>query len=95
VPLFDRVLGYAADGVIPGRTYDLLEWGQEFVEWAAEKDATIWQRVLLDPQTSGGLLIAVAEGKAGALSEALGSRGVLVARIGGFDSDRAGAITVR
>jgi selenide, water dikinase len=95
VPLFDRVLGYAADGVIPGRTYDLLEWGQEFVEWAAEEDATIWQRVLLDPQTSGGLLITVAEDRAGALSQALESRGVLAARIGAIDSDRVGHITVR
>jgi selenide,water dikinase len=94
VPLFAGALDYAAEGVIPGRTNDLLAWGSEFVEWESEAPAESWLRVLLDPQTSGGLLIAVAPERANALVEALSSRKVLAARVGGFSAGRAGLISV-
>ena len=95
VPVFDRALGYAADGVIPGRTNDLLAWGAKFIEWHAEQDAEIWLRVLLDPQTSGGLLMAVAPDRADALADALVSRGVLAARVGGIVAGEPGRIALR
>ena len=95
VPVFDRALAYAADGVIPGRTNDLLAWGAEFTDWRAEQDAENWMRVLLDPQTSGGLLMAVAPERADALADALAARDVLAARIGGIVAGDAGRITLR
>jgi selenide,water dikinase len=95
VPVFDRALDYAADGVIPGRTNDLLEWARDFVTWLAEEDAATWLRVLLDPQTSGGLLIAVAAERADALASALSIRGVLAAQVGGISAGEAGRISVR
>jgi selenide,water dikinase len=95
LPVFPGALDYAAAGVIPGRTRDLLEWGAEFVEWESEGDAEAWMRVLLDPQTSGGLLIAVDPARADALSLALDARGVLAVRIGGFDDAEAGRIAIR
>jgi selenide,water dikinase len=95
VPVFDRALAYAADGVIPGRTNDLLVWGEQFVEWRAKDDEAAWLRVLLDPQTSGGLLIAVGGDKADQLHDALQSRGVQAALVGGFDSGPAGHLSIR
>jgi selenide, water dikinase len=95
VPLFDRALDHAAAGVIPGRTHDLMAWVREFTEWHAEEDAETWLRVLADPQTSGGLLIAVAAERADALAGALAQRDVLAALIGGVCEGEGGRITVR
>jgi len=94
IPLFDRALSLAADRVIPGRTNDLLEWATDFVKWQAAEDAETWLRVLLDPQTSGGLLMAVSPESADDLAAALESRGVLAARVGGFSAGTAGEITI-
>jgi selenide, water dikinase len=98
LPLLDAVLGYAAQGVVPGRTSEVIEYAAEFTEWpahpapigpdAAVEHLTPW-RLLCDPQTSGGLLIAVAPEKADALIAALESRGVMHAVIG---RARAGAV---
>jgi selenide, water dikinase len=95
IPIFDRALEYAAAGVIPGRTTDLLAWGAEFVDWSATEDAEPYLRVFLDPQTSGGLLLAVAPERAGALGQALEARGVFAALVGGFSAGEAGRISVR
>jgi len=59
VPVFDRTLEWAAQGVVPGRTADVVAWADEFLTWQSDADAQLWLRVLCDPQTSGGLLIAV------------------------------------
>jgi selenide, water dikinase len=95
VPLFERALTYAQEGVIPGRTNDLLAWGRDFIDWHADEDATTWLRLLLDPQTSGGLLIAVDAKRADVLATALAARGVMAALVGGFSAGEAGRITVR
>ena len=95
VPVFERALAYAAEGVIPGRTNDLLAWGAEFAEWQANTDAEAWMRGLVDPQTSGGRLMAVAPERADALAAALESRSVLAARVGGLVAGEPGRITLR
>ena len=95
VPVFDRVLEYAARGVVPGRTQDVRAWTDGFVHWAATADEDTWMRVLCDPQTSGGLMIAVHESAAGQLERELESRGVLAARIGRCTSGERGHIAVR
>jgi selenide, water dikinase len=94
VPLFDRVLGYAADNVAPGRTTDLIAWSHEFARWDAEGDSIVWLRVLCDPQTSGGLLMAVAPERADALAQALAQRGVMAARVGECVAGEPGVVTV-
>ena len=94
VPVFERVLAYAAEAVIPGRTYDLMAWARQFSDWHADEEAETWMRVLCDPQTSGGLLIAVAADRADALANALAVRGVLAALIGGFTHGAAGRVSV-
>ncbi len=94
VPVFDRALEYAARGVIPGRTHDLIAWAREFSDWRAKQDSEAWVRVLCDPQTSGGLLIVVAPERADVLADALATRGVLAARVGGFTEGEPGRIVV-
>jgi len=103
LPIFDGVLALAADGVAPGRTAEVIQYAAPFVDWpgrpapvdpsAPVDDLARW-RVLCDPQTSGGLLMAVAPEKADALRSALVTRGVLAAVIGHATSGVPGRITV-
>ena len=94
VPVFDRVFDYASRGVVPGRTADVIEWVGEFASWSAHTDAELWLPVFCDPQTSGGLMMAVAPERLAALVDALDSRGQLAAVIGEFEAGRAGAVEV-
>jgi len=100
VPLFDRVATYAEQKVVPGRTADVIEWAGEFALWAgaegrSDADSEVWMRILCDPQTSGGLMIAVPAQSADALARELETRGVLGARIGRCTADQPGRITIR
>jgi selenophosphate synthase len=56
-------------------------------------DLTRW-RVLCDPQTSGGMLIAVDAGRVDALLEALATRGVEPAIVGRARAGARGRVTV-
>jgi selenide,water dikinase len=103
LPLLDGAMGYATQGVVPGRTADVIEYAAEFTDWRTHpaplaegvtiEDLAPW-RVLCDPQTSGGLLMAVAPEKAAALTEALDSRGVLAAVIGHARAGAAGRVRI-
>ena len=103
LPLLDDVLHYAAQGVVPGRTADVIAYAADFTEWATHpaplapdapvSDLTPW-RLLCDPQTSGGLLIAVDPAKAAGLVARLESRGVLAAVIGRAYEGAAGHVRV-
>jgi selenide,water dikinase len=103
LPLFDGVERYAAAGVVPGRTNDVIEHVRHFTSWAAHpapegpdapvEDLTRW-RVLCDPQTSGGLLMSVEGSKADELMAALRARGVTPSLIGRVIDGAAGAITI-
>lgn len=103
VPAFDGVAAYAAQGVVPGRTADVIEHASGFVEWADHpaplgKDApaehlALW-RVLCDPQTSGGMLISVPAERLDTLLGGLRSRGVAPAVIGHVTEGRPGLVKV-
>jgi len=103
LPLMDGVFAYAEQGVVPGRTADVIAYAAEFLDWPAHPaplgpdaptaDLAPW-RILCDPQTSGGLLMAVAPHKADSLVGALASRGVLHAVIGRAIEGEPGRITV-
>jgi len=103
LPLFDGVLGYAAQGVVPGRTADVIAYAREFASYEAhpapgedeapEDDVARW-RVLCDPQTSGGLLLSVADEKADALLAALRKRDVEPALIGRVVDGSPGSIDI-
>jgi selenide,water dikinase len=94
VPVFDGVLGYAEQGVAPGRTADVTAWAIDFTTWLAKEPAEIWLRILCDPQTSGGLLIACPRESADELSAELSSRSVLAARLGRCVAGEPGRISV-
>jgi selenide,water dikinase len=103
LPLLDGVAAYAAQGVVPGRTADVIAYAAEFTDWsdhpaplapeAPTEDLAPW-RLLCDPQTSGGLLIAVAPDRQQALLDALEARGVLHAVIGHAVPGTAGHVRV-
>ena len=94
VPLFERVVEYAGRGVIPGRTADIIAWADSFLTWSWKVNAEQWLPILCDPQTSGGLLIAVAPDRADALASELAARGALAARVGVCVEGSPGAILV-
>ena len=103
LPLFDGALEYAAEGVVPGRTADVIEYAAAFTTWPGHAapsgecedtgDLAMW-RVLCDPQTSGGLLLSVAPEKADALVAAISARAVVPSVIGRAVEGRAGTIRV-
>jgi selenide,water dikinase len=58
VPLMTEALEFAAMGLIPAGAYKNREFRESMIEFA-EKVVRSRQDVLVDPQTSGGLLISV------------------------------------
>jgi selenide,water dikinase len=95
VPMFDRALEWADKGVVPGRTADVVAWARDFLTWYADADADLWLRLLCDPQTSGGLLIAVPAEAAVDLARELAQRDVIGARVGRCVAGEPGRIIVR
>jgi selenide,water dikinase len=81
VPLLPSVEEYARSGVVPGGTRRNAEMVEPYVDWDGVDETT--RILLVDAQTSGGLLIAVDAERAGALELALRQRSApVVARIG-------------
>jgi selenide,water dikinase len=86
---------WARAGLVPGGTRDNLAHAAPHVEW----DGTIPQverLILCDAQTSGGLLIALPEERAGdLLAELRGSGGTDAAWIGRVTGSGEGRLRVR
>jgi len=82
VPLYPEALEWAAMGLIPGAAYNNRNFRGAFVDFGVNVSQRV-QDVLFDPQTSGGLLIAVAADEAERLVDALKSKGVESAAIVG------------
>ena len=76
VPLFDRVVELAGLGHAPGGTKANLERALSLGTTFSESVSAPLRLVMCDAQTSGGLLIAVAEERAAALLDALARNGV-------------------
>lgn len=98
LPLFDGVYGYSCDFVRPARSFSIIDWASAFVRKGTMDDMLYNNRmgVLCDPQTSGGLLVAVAPDEADAFAEAFrAAAGRDVARIGEAMDGPAGVIFVR
>lgn len=95
VPLFAGALEWARAGVVPGRTAEVVAWADGFTRWHSGEDRDLWMQLLCDPQTSGGLMMAVDPELADQLMAAIASRGVAGARIGRFTGEGRGVITVR
>jgi selenide,water dikinase len=89
VPVLDGALDTLAAGIAPGATRrNLAHFGSD-VTWG--NGITETQRLLLgDPQTSGGLLLAVDPTKVDALLQALSDAGTLAAAVVGTLSAQSG-----
>jgi selenide,water dikinase len=80
LPLFEGVLEYAAAGILPGA----IERNKESCSDRVVAPSVLAQEMVdicYDPQTSGGLLIAIQQDKAADLLKALHDRGVSAATI--------------
>jgi len=82
VPVYPEALEWAAMGLIPAGAYNNRNFRGAFVDFGANVAQRV-QDLLFDPQTSGGLLIAVAAGEADRLVAALKAKGVESAAIVG------------
>lgn len=79
IPLLPGVEDLAADGVVPGGTHRNLAAAADFTDFGDVSD--VFQVVLADAQTSGGLLLAVADDRCDDLIAALGEAGTPAAAV--------------
>jgi selenium donor protein len=94
VPILATAREMAASDVVPGGTVENLRHVEPHVDWAPGF-TRVDRLVLADAQTSGGLLIALAEARADALLSVLHERGVSAAKkIGRFTGSGSGQIRV-
>ena len=90
VPVFPKAIEMAMMGIIPAGAYRNREYTQdevmEFLSRDPDRDAELRARLdcLYDPQSSGGLLIAVKEKELARLIEQLGEKGCETDVIGMF-----------
>lgn len=82
VPMYPEALEWAAMGLIPAGAYNNRNFRGAFVDFSTSVSQRV-QDLLFDPQTSGGLLIAVAAGEAERLVAALKAKGIDSAAIVG------------
>lgn len=94
LPLLDGVPELAASGVIPGGTRDNFEYTREYTHYAVTI-SELRKLIINDAQTSGGLLIAVAEKKKDQLLDLLSAKNVqTIALIGKVIPQKEKAIFV-
>lgn len=92
VPRVNRVLDYISQGMVPGGSRKNLDYVRPHLAPGSAVDPAM-QLLLSDAQTSGGLLMAVAEERHDQLLEMLHGRGVAGARsIGGIIERRTSPI---
>jgi len=80
IPLIEGVWPLAEAGLFPGGQEANRRLVSDKVSW--NDTPLLWQKILLDPQTSGGLLISLPGNEAPRLQESLRERGVSAYEIG-------------
>lgn len=98
VPLHKGVYEHSCAYCRPGKTFGLIEWAEAFTECGALSAEEFDNRmgVLCDPQTSGGLLVAVAPEDADAWAAAFeAATGYAPWNIGWCTTGAAGTIKLR
>jgi selenide,water dikinase len=92
VPLFEGAFDLASAGVVPGGTRSNHRFVAPHVDWGATTE--VEQMLLVDAQTSGGMLMAVHEDAEPTLRAALETREVPAVRVGTVSAGVPGRITV-
>jgi selenide, water dikinase len=94
VPIFPEAKEYSDEGMVPGGTGRNRDYRQHMVDMSKTVPQYM-QDILFDPQTSGGLLIAVPKAKAAKLLKNLHAAGVVEATvIGTVTAENKGRIRV-
>lgn len=88
LPLLPNALEYARDGLIPAGAYANQSFCAPKTIWPGNFDKALLS-LIFDPQTSGGLLLAVPPEKVEAAQKILLADGSLARRIGGVVERRA------
>jgi len=94
VPLLPGAVQLAKAGFIPGGTGRNRDYRRDMVSFSTGIIGYL-QDLLFDPQTSGGLLIALAPEKAAKLLKDLKNSGIKAAVIGEFTGNNKGKISVQ
>jgi len=96
VPLYPAVKDMVAMGMIPAGAYRNLEYIQSNLEWQGPEDQREDALIILaDPQTSGGLLISIAEEKLELLQNAFGRQNQSWHIVGRITEAPAGEILLK
>ena len=93
VPLLPGARALAAAGVTTGGAQRNRSFAEALIDVDPAVPAAV-EELLHDPQTSGGLLLAVAPGQLARLWDELACRGVSAWQIGRLTSDAVGRIAV-
>lgn len=84
VPLLEGARAFAEANVVPAKLRDVRAWAESFTRVESTDERTAWN-IVADPQTSGGLLVAVAPEAAAAFEADLRAAGApCAARVGTF-----------
>jgi len=92
VPLLPGAREYARNGYVPGGTGSNLSYVEELVTFPEELDDT-WRYLLADPQTSGGLLVAL-DSRAYEQFVQAGAKDMLQAIVGEVEEGHPGTVRV-
>lgn len=93
VPLLDEALSFAEQGLVPAGAYANRKSYERFSYIKDDIDLAVTD-LLYDPQTSGGLLLAVPQEFAAALAQALNAAGLTGKIIGSFVAGQPGQVEV-
>lgn len=91
LPLLPGALRHAAEGTVTGGGASNREYYGQDADFGAGSEAQI--ELVCDPQTSGGLLIALPEDALEPALETMASRGVQVVHVGEVEAEAAGRLT--
>jgi selenide,water dikinase len=89
LPVIDGAWDMLNQGIAPGATRRNLEYYGDRVQWDVSV-TDVQKKLVGDPQTSGGLLLAVAPERSAALVEALQAAGSLASAVVGTLTDLPG-----
>lgn len=64
VPLLPDIIPLAEEGIVPGGSYRNRDYFSDRYHFDVKENRGLWEDLMFDPQTSGGLLISVSEADA-------------------------------